>query len=131
MKLTHVRLLVDDVDACVAFYREVLGFEVGLDTGDGAYCELDAGDVILALFRRDLMETSWLGRGRSGPAPQGDSAVLCIAVSDVDAAYEKMRAAGAAFVTEPRDQTQAYIRAAHLRDPAGNLVEINHSLFEG
>ena len=33
MQLTHVRLLVDDVPAAVAFYRDVLGFEVRGDWG--------------------------------------------------------------------------------------------------
>ena len=28
MKLTHVRLLVNDFDACFRFYRDVMGFQV-------------------------------------------------------------------------------------------------------
>ena len=35
---------------------------------------------------------------------------------------------GATFLTEPRDQPVAFIRTAHLRDPAGHLIEINSPL---
>jgi catechol 2,3-dioxygenase-like lactoylglutathione lyase family enzyme len=50
MKLTHIRLLVDDVPAVVAFYRDVLGFAIGGDHGE--YVELRTGEVALSLFRR-------------------------------------------------------------------------------
>ncbi|MDQ4026913.1 MAG: hypothetical protein M3214_02525, partial [Actinomycetota bacterium] len=55
MRFTHVRLLVDDFDACLGFYRDTLRLPLALEVGDGVYAEFDAGDATLALYRRDLM----------------------------------------------------------------------------
>jgi lactoylglutathione lyase len=126
MKLTHVRLLVDDVDRAMRFYRDVLGLEVTLDAGGGIYYELDAGDVILALFRRDLMH-QMLGMGLASPS-QSDPAALTFAVDDVDATARLLEERGAALVAGPKDYEVAFLRVAHLRDPDGNLLEINAPL---
>ena len=129
MKLTHVRLLVDDVARAVAFYRDVLGLEVTLETEGGIYYELDAGDVILALFRRDLMR-QMLGMGLP-PATQSDPAALTFAVADVDATARLLEGRGAEIVAGPKDYEVAFLRVAHLRDPDGNLLEINAPIRGG
>ena len=129
MRLTHVRLLVDDVERALGFYRDVLGLEVTLGAGDGIYYELDAGGVILALYRRDLMGTM-LG-SELPPAAPSDAVALTFAVADVDAAARVLRERGAELVAEPRDYEVAFLRVAHLRDPDGNLIEINSSLYPG
>lgn len=127
MRLTHVRLLADDVEKSVAFYRDVIGLEVTLNAGEGVYYELDAGAVILALYRRDLM-AQMTRQPLSSPDADDESTVLTFAVDDVDASYEELRRRGATFVTEPQDQPVAFIRTAHLRDPEGHLIEINAPL---
>ena len=127
MRLTHVRLLADKVEDCVAFYRDVLGLEVTLNAGDGIYYELDAGAVILALYRRDLMG-EMIREPLDAPNAKNEGVVLTFAVDDVDATYADLRNRGATFVTEPQDQPVAFIRTAHLRDPAGHLIEINAPL---
>lgn len=123
MKLTHVRLLVDDVPRALSFYRDVLGLEVTLETEGGFYYELQAGDVILALFRRDLMR-QMLGMGLP-EASQSDPAALTFAVEDVDATARTLEERGAELVAQPKDYEVAFLRVAHLRDPDGNLIEIN------
>lgn len=126
MKLTHVRLLVEDVERALAFYRDALGLEVTLEAGDGVYCELAGGDVILALYRRDLM-AQMMGTELPPPA-QSDAVALTFAVHDVDQAVERLRARGVEPVTEPMDYDVAFLRLAHLRDPDGNLIEVNAPL---
>jgi catechol 2,3-dioxygenase-like lactoylglutathione lyase family enzyme len=126
MKLTHVRLLVDDVARARAFYRDVLGLEVTLDAGDGVYCELRAGDAILGLFRRDLMGQMI---GADLPArTQADAVALTFAVDDVDETARLLQERGAELVAGPRDYEVAFLRVAHVRDPDGNLIEINAPL---
>jgi lactoylglutathione lyase len=126
MKLTHVRLLVEDVERSLAFYRDALGLEVTLEAGEGIYYELAAGDVILALFRRDLMGEMM---GTELPAPgRADAVAFTFQVHDVDQAAEELRGRGAELVTEPMDYEVAFLRVAHLRDPDGNLIEINAPL---
>jgi lactoylglutathione lyase len=125
MKLTDVRLLVEDVPRSVAFYRDVLGLPVGLETIEEVYAEIKAGDATLGLYRRDLMQKV-LGENASIGAP--GSAVLIFAVSDVDAEHCRLTAAGAIAVTEPHDQEAWGLRVCHFRDPDGHVIELFHPL---
>ena len=126
MKLTHIRLLVNDIEACRSFYKDKLGFKEQLAVVEGIYYEFVAGDCMLALYKRDLMESV------AGVAMVGekvaDKVALTFEVPDVDAAYKALRAKGIEFVTEPHDQETWVLRVAHLRDPEGNLIEINAPL---
>lgn len=125
--LTHVRLLVTDFPACFRFYRDVMGFAPILGKEDEAYAEFKAGDVILALFPRQMM-AEVVGTTDRADTPVPDHLCLCISVDDVDAFYGEVQATGAEMVTAPTDRPDWGIRTAHFRDPAGNLVEINRSL---
>jgi lactoylglutathione lyase len=125
MKLTDVRLLVEDVPRSVAFYRDVVGLPVGLETAEEVYAEIKAGDATLGLYRRDLMQ-SVLGENASIGAP--GSAVLILAVDDVDAEYERLTATGAQAVTKPHDQEAWGLRVCHFRDPDGHVIELNHPI---
>jgi len=57
-----------------------------------------------------------------------DKVALTFEVADVDTAYKALRSKGVEFVTEPHDQDAWVLRVAHLRDPEGNLIEINAPL---
>lgn len=122
MRLTHIRLLTNDLERALAFYRGVLGLEVTLEV-EGTYAELASGASILALYRRDLM-----AQVLDEPAQGGLGAALTFEVEDVDAAFRGLRDKGVTFITEPHDQEAWFIRVAHLRDPDGNLIELNHPL---
>ena len=126
MKLTHVRLLVDDVEETLRFDRDVLGLEVTLGAGDGIYYELRGGNVILALYRRDLMD-GMIGGGL-GERGRTDAVALTFGVDDVDEAARLLKERGATLVNEPMDYEVAFLRVAHLRDPEGNLIEVNAPL---
>jgi len=126
MDYTHQRLLVDDVEACFRFYRDVLGLGVQIPPGGGPYAELKTGRTVIALFDRKLMaqslsEPSGVGRG-------SDRAALCFDVGDVDATHKALAGKGVVFVAPPTDRPAWMIRTAHFRDPDGNLIEINAPL---
>jgi predicted enzyme related to lactoylglutathione lyase len=127
VKLTHVRLSTPDVPGLTAFYEEALGLELTLDISEGFYCELSAGDVVVAIYRKDLMDEITGGAAEVS----GDRVVLCFTVADVDAAFLAAVSAGAVAVTEPHEQEAWYLRVAHIRDPAGNLIELNRSTYTG
>jgi lactoylglutathione lyase len=122
MKLTHIRLLVDDVAKCADFYREAFGLAQRVEVPD-TYAELTSGDVSLGLYRRDLMDAA-LGQTLS----KGFNAVPTFAVDDVDATYHHLISRGASSVTQPHDQEAWVLRVAHVRDPEGNVIEINSQL---
>ncbi len=128
LRLTHIRLLVTDFPACFRFYRDVLGFEVLWGEEDGRYADFKAGDAMIALYDRRLMAEAVGATGKPVAADAQDRAALIFAVDDVDAAFEQLRGRGVRFVTEPQDRPDWGIRAAHFRDPDGNLIEIYRDL---
>ena len=125
MKLTFVRLLVDDFAACFRFYRDVMGFAPTFGDEDGGYADFDVGaDVSLALFVRQH-QTDHVG----APADaSGDQVVVVLEVEDVDATLEQLRERGAPVSAEPADRSDWGIRVAYVRDPDGNLIELNHPI---
>jgi len=128
LRLTHVRLLVKDFAACFRFYRDVLGFEVLWGEEEGRYADFRAGDAIVALYKRGLMAEAVGEAEKPSEAEAQDRAALIFAVEDVDATYESLKMKGVTFVAEPMDRPDWGIRAAHFRDPDGNLLEINRDL---
>lgn len=126
LKLTHIRLLCRDIETSRAFYKDKLGLKETLAVVEGIYYEFDAGDCILALYKRELME-SVAGVPLADDKPI-DKVALTFNVSDVDQVYKELRAKGMVFTTGPYDQEAWMLRVAHLRDPEGNLIEINAPL---
>jgi lactoylglutathione lyase len=124
-KLTHIRLLVSDVPACLRFYRDLLRFDVLWDDGEGNYASFKTGDVVLALNRKQSMASA-LGTSELPIRVEcQDNVALILAVDDVEASYQDLKTRGAIFITTPSDHPEWGIRTAHLRDPDGNLIEIN------
>ncbi len=125
MRLYSVRLLVDRFDACFRFYRDVVGLEPVWGEEGGRYADFKAGNgAFIALFRRELMADAVGTRTLPADAPAQDRAALVLQVENLDAAVPMLRDKGAVFVTEPKDYPAWTIRAAHIRDPDGNLIEL-------
>ncbi len=125
MRLYSVRLLVDRFDACFRFYRDVVGLEPVWGEEGGRYADFKAGNgALIALFQRDLMADAVGTQTLPADAPAQDRAALVLQVEDLDAAVPMLRDKGAVFITEPKDYPAWTIRAAHLRDPDGNLIEL-------
>lgn len=129
MKFTSTRLLVDQADfhACFDFYKNVLGFKVTWGEGHNAYASFDTGATTIAINSYGVM-----GDALNLPddPPKTDRAVLVFEVADVDAKYEALKTQGVLFTHAPEDYRDWGCRAAHFRDPAGNLIEINQGLAQ-
>lgn len=118
--LTHVRWLTDDLAAMVAFYRDALGFRIVVDV-PGTYVELDTGAARIGLYLAQLM-TAVVGERLATQA--GNDVVLGLQVDDVDAAARRLTQIGVMLTKPPHDQPAWRLRVAHLRDPAGHLLEL-------
>lgn len=129
LRLNNTRLLVSDFAACLAFYRDVLGFPVTLDVG--VYAELDAGGAVLGLYRKELMAGVVGTSDKPAHAEAQDRMLLAFEVDNVDETYHDLVGRGVRFTVEPQDQPAWELRTAHFRDPDGNLIEIYHSIHEG
>ena len=115
MKLSQVRLLVDDFPGCFRFLRDTLGLEPGFGAEGEDYASFSAGDGTIALFRR-------VGQNAVvGLRAPGDSALVVLEVDDVDAEASRL---GELVVEGPVSQPEWGGRVAYLRDPDGNLFEL-------
>jgi lactoylglutathione lyase len=128
MKLTHIRLLVTDFSGCYRFYRDILGLTLLIGDENGPYASFSGDGAEIALFSRDAMADAVGTSALPTVVDAKDKAALIIAVPDVDAAYQAVVARGGVFVNAPFDQQQWMVRCAHLRDPDGNLIELNKEM---
>lgn len=105
-------LAVDDVDRAVDFYCSTFGFEktYGLEQ-DGA--------TAFAFLR---LEPLGIGIARRGSASDADVA-LWVYADDVDAAAERLRAAGADELAAPADQAWGE-RMCTFRDVDGHVIHV-------
>jgi lactoylglutathione lyase len=123
MKLAYIRLLIRDFDACVAFYRDTLGFPVSILAEDAKFAEFDTGDTALELYDREMM-AEIVGCTDSGDTGRADRALLTLQVDSVDETYEALKSKGVKFDVPPTDREAWGARTAHFRDPDGNLIEL-------
>ncbi|MGK5552209.1 VOC family protein [Actinomadura kijaniata] len=124
------RLLVDDFAACARFYEEALHALLGIRPArllpEAGYASWDlAGETLLSLFGRSALAEA-VGTAGLPDRSGRDTAMLVLRVDDVDAAHERLVGIGASSVAGPRDRPEwgPGLRTAHLRDPAGNLLEL-------
>jgi len=126
MHLESFALIVDDYDRAIAFFVDALGFELVEDspavTNDGrpkrwVVVRPPGAHTGLLLARADG-EDQAAAVGRQAAGRVG----FFLRVDDFDAGYERMRAAGVEFVSEPR--SEPYGRVVIFRDIAGNRWDL-------
>ena len=118
-EIVSVRYMVDDVDAAIAFYCELLGFEV-LTSASPAFADVKRGNLRLLLAGPQSSAGRPMPDGRK-PGPGGWNRIHFV-VDDIDVDVSRLRDAGATFrndiVTGPGG------KQILLEDPSGNLVEL-------
>lgn len=128
-RLNYIRLLAHNYAECYRFYRDQLGLKPRFGTQEeGVYEEFRLPHITLALFRRELMAEVVGTKDKPVDADAQDRSMIIFAVDNVDETTTRLKSRGVTFVREPHDQTDWLIRAAHFRDPDGNLIEINQPL---
>jgi lactoylglutathione lyase len=129
MRLSHIRLLTNQFPVMFRFYRDALDMRVRWGDETGVYADFDTGTgVDIALFSRERI-AELLGTGeKPSPADAQDPFMIIVAVDDVDFRANRLIEQGARLVSPPADQPDHGIRSAHLRDPDGNLIELNSEL---
>ena len=122
-----------DPEASLAFYRDLLGFEVRQDVGYQQMRWLTVGppgqpDVNLVLYppTADPNITEEEGRVITEMIAKGTFASLLLATPDLDAAFERIQSGNADIVQEPTDQDWGQ-RDCAFRDPAGNTIRLHQA----
>jgi predicted enzyme related to lactoylglutathione lyase len=120
----------NDPEASLAFYRDTLGFEVRLDVGSGGMRWITVGppaqpgtSIVLNPPAADPGITDNERRTIAEMMAKGTYAVILLATTDLDGAFERVQASGAEVVQEPTEQPYG-VRDCAVRDPAGNLIRI-------
>ena len=121
----------NDPDAALAFYRDILGFEVRLDVGRGQMRWITVGpadqpgmSIVLYPPGADPGITDDERRTILEMMAKGTYAIITMATHDLEDVFARLQASGAEVVQEPTDQPYG-IRDCAFRDPAGNLSRIN------
>ena len=142
----HVAVSTPDLDRLVAFYRDVMGAEVvyeggwskgsaiideivGLKDSACRQAMLKLGNAYLEFFQYESPTPEPGDPER--PVCNHGYTHFCIDVTDIDAEYERLTAAGVKFNCPPPDFEGGPIRATYGRDPDGNVIEIQEILDPG
>ena len=121
MTTVSVRYIVDDVDAAIGFYTDILGFQVQMHPAPG-FAMLDRGDLRL------LLNSPGGGGGAGQPMPDGTLPApggwnrFQVEVDDLDSVVGDLRAKRAHFRNDV--VTGVGGRQVLVEDPAGNPVEL-------
>jgi len=126
MHLQQVALIVDDYDEAIRFFVDVLGFELVEDspslTDDGRpkrwVVVRPPGATTALLLARADGERQARAVGEQFAGRVG----MFLRVDEFEVVYDRMRAAGVEFVTEPREEP--YGRVAVFLDVAGNRWDL-------
>ena len=124
MKIKLTSVFVGDQEKALRFYTEVVGFVKKADFSQGEYRWLtvaspedrDGTELQLALSSNPAAKTY-----QQAMFQQGQPAAMFF-TDDVQADYERMKAAGAEFTMPPTEVTGSKI--AMLNDTCGNLIQV-------
>ena len=120
----------NDPDASLAFYRDILGFEVRNDVGYGGMRWITVGptgqpDTSIVLHPPGVTPgiTDEERRTITEMMAKGTYAGVNLATKDLDGTFERVQASNADVVQEPTEQPYG-VRDCAFRDPAGNMIRI-------
>lgn len=120
----------NDPEAALAFYRDVLGYEVRGDVGYEGMRWITVGSpdqpgssIVLYPPTATPGITADEQRLIAEMMAKGTFASVNLATDDLEATFERLQSSDAEIVQEPTDQPYG-IRDCAIRDPSGNLIRI-------
>jgi catechol 2,3-dioxygenase len=115
----HVHLKVSDIDRALAFYRDVLGFDVTQRLGD------EAAFISAGGYHHHLGLNTWESRGGEAPPP-GTTGLYHVAIRYPDRATlaDALRRIVQAGIPITGASDHGVSEAIYLRDPDGNGIEL-------
>jgi catechol 2,3-dioxygenase-like lactoylglutathione lyase family enzyme len=120
MSKVNVRYIVNDVDAAIPFYRDMLGFKVEMHPAPG-FASLSRGDLHLLLNRPGAGGAGQAMPAGQVPAPGGWNRIQ-IEVDDIESTVEKLKQSGARFRNEIVTGNGG--KQILIEDPSGNPIEL-------
>ncbi|MFI9814499.1 VOC family protein [Saccharothrix variisporea] len=131
IKVSTCFIAVDDHDKALDFYRDALGLEVRNDVGFEGMRWVTVGapgqpdvDIVLEPAVATPNATAADKEAAAELLAKGLLRGVIFTTDDVDATFERIRAAGGEVLQEPMDQPYG-VRDCAFRDPAGNMLRFN------
>jgi len=131
ISLQYANITVNDVDESLEFYRDGLGLDVQMDVANGGFRWVTLGSAQqpglgIVLSAPHAGRSQAAGDALQELLTKGELPMMVYASSDVDATFERLRAAGAEVLQEPIEQDWGPKDCA-FRDPSGNVVRISQA----
>jgi catechol 2,3-dioxygenase-like lactoylglutathione lyase family enzyme len=120
MAKVSVRYIVSDVDECLPFYRDLLGFQIDMHPAPG-FASLSRGDLQLLLNRPGAGGAGTAAPQGQQPAPGGWNRFQ-VEVEDLDTFVQNLKSQGATFRSEIVIGNGG--KQALVEDPSGNVIEL-------
>jgi glyoxylase I family protein len=140
----HTGIVVDDMDKCLRFWRDVMGLEVVADfREEGEFIDTvqHLTDVKLHMIKLAAPDGTLIEllKDDNHPAKPAERRRLCdlglahvaFTVADVEACFRKLRREGCEVLSRPVTSPDREARLFFARDPEGNLLEIVQVLEQG
>ena len=104
----------EDVEKLLPFYRDTVGLTVG-QGGDGFYVMGDVSGPVLGLGTHSEVHGKVTDQARH---------IVGFDTDDIQADFQRLKAAGVEFIEEPNRQGGDGPQIATFKDPEGNLIQL-------
>jgi catechol 2,3-dioxygenase-like lactoylglutathione lyase family enzyme len=132
ISLSGVHVTVDDIDAALAFYRDILGLTVRNEAANGGFRWItlvtdSQPEIQIVLSEPHAGRSQEDGDALAALLAKGALTMIQLRSDDLDATFDKIASApGVEVLQEPASQFWG-VRDAAFRDPAGNMVRIEQA----
>ncbi|HEY3736912.1 MAG TPA: VOC family protein [Jatrophihabitans sp.] len=132
ISLATVHIMIDDNDAALGFYRDVLGLTVKYEVENGGFrwstlVTESQPEVEIVLSQPQAGRSAEDGETLAALLAKGEISPVQFSSDDLAATFDKILAApGVEVLQEPTDQPWG-ARDCAVRDPAGNLLRIKQA----
>jgi lactoylglutathione lyase len=116
-RVEYVILYVRDLEASIAFYRDLIGLPFKF--AENGYAEFATEGTRFGLYERARLP-DLIGREAAEGAPSGEVLFL---TEDVDEEARRLKEAAVGILSGPADRPWGH-RTLHVLDPDGHLVEL-------
>jgi catechol 2,3-dioxygenase-like lactoylglutathione lyase family enzyme len=129
VSISGVHVLVDDPDAALAFYRDILGLKVINEVKNDGFRWIIVStesqpEIQIVLSQPHAGRSQEDGDAIAAMLAKGELPMVQLQADNLDATFDKLAAApGVEVVQEPTKQFWGATDCA-VRDPAGNMIRI-------